>query len=359
MKFNYISNGKSKFFPKFCKNSEHYLLDLIKPHSKDDEAKKVINQYLHQEVKQKFAIKDSILKADEIQGNSIFFQNAMASAVQTQRFPIWIKSHFFHLLKDNRNSIAGNAFCIAYESITKEAFTGYLPQRWLEQHPPRSEGNGKNDSKDEVDLLDGLIEEIAIELMKLSATKDDDKQSLPSKRSLYIRLAKTGVQFLSFIQTWGGAKNLILTLDELYSNAENHGLLERYKILCVHLPLLFTRINGIKTVMAQYILKELGYPSAKNDVHIKRILGVFKENGLLQNIDSKDDINSNLIFLEISQTLPASTGSSLTEKIYYLDKLFWLLNNRNFYLHKALQKKLKVKGKTQEATINKLLKQSL
>ena len=106
-------------------------------------------------------------------------------------------------------------------------------------------------------------------------------------------------------------------------------------------------------------LKELGYPSAKNDVHIKRILGVFKENGLLQNIDSKDDINSNLIFLEIAQTLPASTGSSLTEKIYYLDKLFWLLNNRNFYLHKALQKKIKVKGKTQEATINKLLKQSL
>lgn len=359
MKFNYISNGKSNFFPKFCENSENYLLETIKPYTKNDEEREVINQYLHQEVKKRLAIKESILNADEIQGNYIFFQNAMASAIQRQRLPNWIKSHFSHLLKDKRKSVAGNAFCIAYESITKEAFTGYLPQRWLEQHPSRSEGNGKNDSKDDVDLLDGLIEEIAMELMKLSATKDDDKQSLPSKRSLYIRLAKTGVQFLSFIQTWGGAKNLILTLDELYSNAENHGLLERYKILCVHLPLLFTRINGIKTVMAQYILKELGYPSAKNDVHIKRILGVFKENGLLQNIDSKDDINSNLIFLEIAQTLPASTGSSLTEKIYYLDKLFWLLNNRNFYLHKALQKKIKVKGKTQEATINKLLKQSL
>lgn len=81
-------------------------MDLIKSYKKNEEARKVINYYLHEEIKQKIAIKDSILTANEIQGNSIFFQNAMASAIQTQRFPIWVKSHFSHLLKNKKNSIA-------------------------------------------------------------------------------------------------------------------------------------------------------------------------------------------------------------------------------------------------------------
>lgn len=54
---------------------------------------------------------------------------------------------------------------------------------------------------------------------------------------------------------------------------------------------------------------------------------MFEEQGLLNNFDSKNDIISNLIFLEIAETLPESKGSTLSEKIYYLDKVFWLLNN--------------------------------
>lgn len=102
---------------------------------------------------------------------------------------------------------------------------------------------------DDKDPLDKFIEEITIELKSLSASKSADKQALTSKRSLFSKLAKTSAQFLSLIQTWGGAKNLILTLDELYSKAENQNSVDRNKILCVHLPLIFTEINGIGTVM--------------------------------------------------------------------------------------------------------------
>lgn len=57
MKFNYISNGKSNFFPKFCENSENYLLETIKPYTKNDEEREVINQYLHQELKRDLLLK--------------------------------------------------------------------------------------------------------------------------------------------------------------------------------------------------------------------------------------------------------------------------------------------------------------
>lgn len=353
MKFNYISNGKSNFFPKFCENSENYLLETIKPYTKNDEEREVINQYLHQEVKKRLAIKESILNADEIQGNCIFFQNAMASAVQRQRLPNWIKSHFSHLLKDKRKSVAGNAFVLAYESIVNEPFTGYLPQHWLEQHSSITDKKSKKTS------LEKLCEEIALKLKEISAVVPGDDKDPVSKTSSYLRLAKTCLQLMAFIQTWKGAKNLILTLDELYSKAENQDAPERYKILSFHLPLIFTEIHGIKAVMAQYILKELGYPSAKNDAHIKRIIGLLKKKGLIQNYDLENDVTSNLIFLEIAQTLPESTGATLKEKIYYLDKLFWLLNNHNFYLHKELQKALRTKGKSQEKIISKLIKKSL
>lgn len=353
MKFNYISNEKSDFFPKFCKSSENYLQELIKPHTKDSEPREVINQYLHQEVKQKHAIKDSILKADEIQGNSIFFQNAMASAIQRQRLPNWIKSHFSHLLTDKTKSVAGNAFVLAYESVVNEPFTGYLPQHWLEQH---SSISGKKSKKTPIEKLS---EEIALKLKELSAVVPGDDKDPIAKTSSYLRLAKTCLQLMAFIQTWKGAKNLILTLDELYSKAENQDGPERYKILSFHLPLIFTEIHGIKAVMAQNILRELGYPSAKNDVHIKRIIGLFKKKGLIQNYDLESDVTSNLIFLEIAQTLPKSTSTTLNEKIYYLDKLFWLLNNHNFYLHSELQKALRTKGESQEKIINKLIRQNL